>query len=324
MQKFEDIEYKIRSVYVYYLKISELVGFEEVQADSKLFLRLNRERQKLSTLAEKYHEYIYLKSDIDFLEKEISNTEKSSPQGQGIQKSEWLEEQDRLCLRANVLEEEMLSIYQNMDAKYESIMLVLGGSKGVLGEKIKSDILSSCQKFACNNGYEVKKGSDGSLAIFGGNVKQVFSSEIGKHLAQRNSDVGQCLVFVIDSVQEVVPFSLSDTRVDTLRASGAGGQHINTTDSAIRLTHLPTGLSVISQDERSQIQNRRVAEERLKEKVEEFYSKTRKEYLDSKIKKQLKEMGSREIKKYDYGLGIVERKNGETLSLNDFLSGKII
>ena len=73
--------------------------------------------------------------------------------------------------------------------------------------------------------------------------------------------------------EEVVPYKISkkDIRVDTYRASGAGGQHINKTESAVRMTHLPTGIVAVCQDGRSQISNRKIAFERLEKKVKEHY-----------------------------------------------------
>ncbi len=69
---------------------------------------------------------------------------------------------------------------------------------------------------------------------------------------------------------------LNDCRVDTYRASGKGGQHLNKTESAVRITHIPTGIVVICQKERSQYRNKRIALERLHEKLEALHKKPKK------------------------------------------------
>ncbi|MBR6008735.1 MAG: peptide chain release factor 1, partial [Clostridia bacterium] len=118
----------------------------------------------------------------------------------------------------------------------------------------------------------------------------------------------------------------NDLKIDTYRASGAGGQHVNRTDSAVRITHLPTGLVVTSQDQRSQIQNReramQVLKSRLyeleKEKADSEYSSARKSQVGSGDR-------SERIRTYNFPQGrVTDHRIGLTLyRINDVMNGDL-
>ena len=118
----------------------------------------------------------------------------------------------------------------------------------------------------------------------------------------------------------------SDLRIDTYRASGAGGQHVNTTDSAVRITHIPTGVVVQCQSDRSQHKNKSNAMSMLKSRIYELeISKRKKE--ENKINSEKKEIGwGHQIRSYvlhPYKMIKDLRTNEETSNVNDILDGKI-
>jgi peptide chain release factor 1 len=129
-----------------------------------------------------------------------------------------------------------------------------------------------------------------------------------------------------DEVEEVVYISPADLRVDTFRASGAGGQHVNKTDSAIRLTHLPTGIVVECQDERSQHKNRSRAMSLLKAKLNNM-EREKHEKEQAQTRKSLVGSGDRSerIRTYNYPQGRVtdHRINLTLYKLDEVLQGHI-
>ncbi|OOM79274.1 peptide chain release factor 2 [Clostridium puniceum] len=117
-----------------------------------------------------------------------------------------------------------------------------------------------------------------------------------------------------------------DLKIDTYRSSGAGGQHVNTTDSAVRITHLPTGIVVQCQNERSQISNRDTAMEMLKSKLVELKERAHKEKIED-LTGELKDMGwGSQIRSYvfhPYSLVKDHRTNSETSNVTSVMDGEI-
>ncbi len=159
--------------------------------------------------------------------------------------------------------------------------------------------------------------------------------EAGVHRVQRVPETesqgrihtSTATVAVLPEIEEV-DFEIldSDLRVDTYRASGAGGQHINKTDSAIRLTHNPTGIVVTCQDERSQIKNREKAMRILQSKLYELYqSQKEKEFKDNRRSQVGSGDRSERVRTYNYPQGRVtdHRVNVSSFDLEGVLNGDI-
>lgn len=117
-----------------------------------------------------------------------------------------------------------------------------------------------------------------------------------------------------------------DLKIDTYRSSGSGGQHINKTDSAVRITHIPTGIVVQCQNERSQFSNRDTAMEMLKSKLVELKERAHKEKIED-LTGELKDMGwGSQIRSYvfhPYNMVKDHRTNAETSNVNGVMDGDI-
>lgn len=159
--------------------------------------------------------------------------------------------------------------------------------------------------------------------------------EAGVHRVQRVPETesqgrihtSTATVAVLPEVEEV-DFEIldSDLRIDTYRASGAGGQHINKTDSAIRMTHLPTGIVVTCQDERSQIKNREKAMRIMQSKLYELYQSQKESEFKASRKSQVGTGDrSERVRTYNYPQGRVtdHRVNVSSYDLNGVLNGDI-
>ncbi len=135
-------------------------------------------------------------------------------------------------------------------------------------------------------------------------------------------------VFPLPDIEDEIEIDLreDDIRIDTYRASGAGGQHVNKTDSAVRMTHIPTGIVVTCQNQRSQFRNREVARRILKARLYELEEKKRREEKANLEKTKKDVSWGHQIRSYvmhPYRMVKDHRTGIETSSIDDFLSGEI-
>ena len=176
---------------------------------------------------------------------------------------------------------------------------------------------------------------DCSITIKGNNVFSKLKYESGVHRVQRVPETesqgrvhtSTVTVAVLPEIEEV-DFEIldKDLRVDTYRSSGAGGQHVNKTDSAIRMTHLPTNIVVTCQDERSQLKNREKAMNLLKAKLYDYYkSQIDSEYCENRKNQVGTGDRSERIRTYNFPQGRItdHRINYSIFAIDTFLDGDI-
>ena len=175
-----------------------------------------------------------------------------------------------------------------------------------------------------------------TFVVTGKNAYGLLKGEKGIHRlvrispfdASKRRHTSFASVDVIPLIQDdaLVEINPKDLKIETFRSSSAGGQHVNVTDSAVRITHIPTGIVVTCQDERSQIQNRQIAMQILKSKLYEIEQKKQEEEIE-KVRGEKKDIGwGNQIRSYvlqPYQLIKDHRTDIETGDVNAVLNGEI-
>lgn len=332
---------KLEAIYKKWLDISEEVAQPDVMSDMKRYIRLNKEYKDLLPIVEAYKEY---KNVIDNIAnaKEILATEKDEDFRE-MAKSEL----DTFTERRDALEDEirlLLLPSDPQDSKNAQVE-IRAGTGGDEASIFAGDLFRMYQHFVDKNGWkiEVLSSTEGTVGgfkeivfeIIGNGVYGMMKYESGVHRVQRvpqtesqgRVHTSAASVVVLPEADEFdVELKQSDIRKDTYCSSGPGGQSVNTTYSAVRLTHIPTGIVVAIQDEKSQLKNLDKAMRVLRTRLFEMEYK---KYLDevASKRKTMVSTGDRsaKIRTYNYPQNRVtdHRINLTMYNLVGFMDGDI-
>jgi len=263
-------------------ELSGLLSQPEVTNDIQQFTKLNKEYAELTPVVEKFKEYLKSTSDLKTAEELLND-----PEMKEFAQLEMVAAKENIELLELELQKLLLPKDSNDDKSiYLEIRAGTGGDESAL---FSADLFRMYSRYAERMGWQVEtiSATDSDLGgykeiiarIIGSGVYARLKFESGAHRVQRvpvtesqgRVHTSACTVAIMPEADEVaeVEINPSELRIDTFRASGAGGQHVNKTDSAIRITHIPTGIVVECQDDRSQHKNKARAMSLLATKIKD-------------------------------------------------------
>lgn len=293
---------KVKAIVAQYQELTEKMAHPEVIQDLSRYRSYAQTIAEIEPIVEKYEEYERVERELEE-DRALLRTEHDP------ELRELLEEEiARLRERHAQLEEELKLMLLPRDPRDEKNTLVeiRAGTGGDEAALFVADLFRMYTRFAERHGFrvEVMDASPTELggfkeiifAVEGKGAYSKFKFESGVHRVQRvpvteasgRIHTSTATVAVLPEADEVeVVIRPEDIRVEIFRASGPGGQHVNTTDSAVRITHLPTGIVVTCQDERSQHKNKAKALRILRARLLELEQRAQKEAIDRERRAQI-------------------------------------
>ena len=294
-----------------------LLSREDIMGDMQKYRSISREHADVTAVAGRYQRYLQTEADITAAREMLEDPDMAEMAQEEITngEAELIKLEDEL---------QRLLLPKDPDDARPAYVEIRAGTGGDESALFAADVARMYTRYAANVGWKVEVMSANEneiggykevvLRIDGDNVYGALRFESGGHRVQRvpatetqgRVHTSACTVAVMPEPDETVAITLNpaDLRIDTFRASGAGGQHINKTDSAVRVVHIPTGIVAECQDGRSQHSNKAKALQVLQARIQEKERKER-EAKEAALRKGLIGSGDRSdrIRTYNFPQG---------------------
>ena len=336
-----DLLSKLEAIHFRFVEVGTMITDPEIISNMDRYVKLNKEYRDLEILDDRYKEYRNLIENIKS-SRELLITETDSEMREMAKEEIDILEQNRPIMEDEI---KLLLIPKDPEDDKNAIIELRSGTGGDEACIFVEDIFRMYTMFFKEIGwnYEIINSSEGSvkgykeisMSIAGDGIYGMLKFESGVHRVQRVPETesqgrvhtSAITVAVLPEAEEVdFNLDMNDVRKDTFRASGAGGQHINKTESAIRLTHIPTGVVVECQDGRSQHKNLAQAISVLRSRL---YQAELDRVHDERAahRKTLVSTGDRsaKIRTYNYPQGRItdHRINKTMYNLSSFMNGDL-
>lgn len=331
---------KLESIHHRFLSLEEQMADPEIVSDMKRFMNINKEYKDLKPIDEAYHNYKEIREGLASAEEMMKDPD---PEMREMAKLE----HEELNERKVKLDEDIkfLLIPKDPDDNKNAIVEIRSGTGGDEAAIFAGDLYRMYSKYFETQNWKtevlyVNEGSAGgysklAIEVKGEDVYGKLKFESGAHRVQRvpktesqgrvHTSAATVAIMPIFEMEDI-DINKADLKTDTFRASGAGGQHVNKTESGVRFTHIPTGVVAESTDGRSQIKNREIAMGRLYQKIREA-QQTEFDNKVSSTRKSLVGSGDRsdKIRTYNYPQNRVtdHRINLTLYSLDKIIEGNI-
>lgn len=334
-EKLEDVKLK-------YIEIGNLLSEPEVLSDRERWQKLSKEYSDLTPIIETYDKYKAIEKNIA----DCKNIIKENEDPDFVEMAK--DELENATSELETVQETLKRLLLPKDPNDEKnvILEIRGGAGGDEASLFGTELLRMYRRFAERMRWEIEE-MEMNLTDLGGVNKVVITIkgkgaysklkfESGAHRVQRvpatesqgRIHTSTATVAVLPEAEDVdVKLNMNDVKIDTYRAGGAGGQYVNRTDSAVRMTHIPTGIVVTCQDEKSQLKNKEKAIRVLKTRLYEYYQgQADKEYAENRKSQVGTGDRSERIRTYNFPQGRVtdHRINMTLYSLEQFLDGDIL
>ncbi|MGN0814857.1 MAG: peptide chain release factor 1 [Candidatus Coproplasma sp.] len=332
---------KLADIHKRYLALSQKMSDPEVISDSTEWTKIAKEHSEISEPSQKYEEYLAVERQMNDAAEAVKT--ESDPEMRELLNDEIYECKDKLSALREELKILLLPKDKNDDRN--CIMEIRGGAGGeeaaLFAYELYRMYINYCERHRLKieevdkNQTELGGIKEVVLNISGKDAYKQLKFESGVHRVQRVPETesqgrvhtSTATVAVLPEAEDVeVEIKDEDVRVDVYRSSGAGGQKVNKTETAIRLTHFPTGIVVTCQDERSQLKNKDKAFKVLRSRLYDYYNSRNQSEQDAH-RKSLVGRGDRSerIRTYNFPQGrVTDHRIGLSLySLDSFIMGDI-